>query len=167
VRAWLVTSIAVVAGGLALFGGAIQVWLQRGQDAEQLTTLTGRAKVWDLLLAKDRTPLEELLGVGLTDKSFAGLPIDSAWYAVYNEQGWFGIVLVVSILATLLGTAILRPPSIHRACAIFLVVYSCVASYTEVGLSDASPYLLNLAVAASLLVHRRLDADRHRDGMQP
>ena len=36
----------------------------------------------------------------------------------------------------------------------FLIVYCIVASYTEVGLGDASPYLLNLAVAASLLVPR-------------
>jgi hypothetical protein len=166
-RVWLVTSIAVVAAGFVVFGGVIMVWLQRGQDAEQLTTLTGRGKVWELLMAKDRTLIEEVLGVGLTDKSYAGLPIDSAWYAVYFEQGWIGIVLVVCILATLLGTAILRPPSVQRACVIFLVVYSCVASYTEVGLGDASPYLLNLAVAASLLVQRRPDADRHRAGMQP
>jgi hypothetical protein len=33
----------------------------------------------------------------------------------------------------------------------FLVVYCAVASYTEVGLGDASPYLLHLVVAASLL----------------
>ena len=47
--------------------------------------------------------------------------------------------------------ALLRPPSLPRACAIFLISYCAVASYTEVGLGDASPYLLHLAVAASLL----------------
>jgi hypothetical protein len=158
-------SIVAAIGVFAAFGGPIQVWLQRGQDADQLTTLTGRAKVWDLLLAKHRTLVEELFGVGLTDKSFDGLPIDSAWYAVYNEQGWIGIGLVAVMLVTLLGTAVLRPPSVQRACAIFLLVYGLVASYTEVGLGDASPYLLNLAVVASLLLYRRPDADRLR--MEP
>jgi len=47
-----------------------------------------------------------------------------------------------------LGTAALRPPSPARACAVFLVVYCAVASYTEVGLGDASPYLLCLAASA-------------------
>ena len=161
-RVWLISGIALAAAVFVAFGGPIQVWLQRGQDADQLTTLTGRAKVWDLLLAKHRTPIEELMGVGLTDKAFGGLPIDSAWYTVYNEQGRIGIALVVVMLAALLGTALLRPPSIQRVCAIFIVVYGIVASYTEVGLGDASPYLLNLAVVASLLVYRRPDADRYR-----
>jgi len=48
--------------------------------------------------------------------------------------------------------AVLRPPSLARACAIFLITYCISASYTEAGLGDASPYLLHLAVAASLLV---------------
>ncbi len=32
-----------------------------------------------------------------------------------------------------------------------LILYCLATSYTEVGLGDASPYLLHLAVAASLL----------------
>ncbi|MEU2861676.1 O-antigen ligase domain-containing protein, partial [Streptomyces mirabilis] len=47
--------------------------------------------------------------------------------------------------------ALLRPPSLQRACAIFLISYCAIASYTEAGLGDASPYLLHLALAASLL----------------
>ena len=137
-----------------VFGQAVMSWLQRGQDAEQLTSLTGRAKVWNLLLAEERTIAERLFGVGLTDKGFAGLPIDSGWLAVYHEQGWVGIAIVVVILGGLLVTAALRPPSPARACAVFLILYCLVASYTEVGLGDASPYLLHLAVAASLLVPR-------------
>ena len=39
----------------------------------------------------------------------------------------------------------------RRALALFLIVYCIVASITETGLGDASPYLLDLAVAASLL----------------
>ena len=43
-------------------------------------------------------------------------------------------------------------PSLARACALFLITYCGLASYTEAGLGDASPYLLHLALAASLLV---------------
>jgi hypothetical protein len=88
----------------------------------------------------------------LTDKSYDGLPIDSAWLAVYWEQGLVGVVLVAIALVGLLTAAALRPPSPARACAVFLILYCAVAAYTEVGLGDASQYLLHLAVAASLLV---------------
>lgn len=142
-----------VGGAVALlFGATISSWLQRGQDSEELTNLTGRTKVWDLLLAKDRTVQEQIFGVGLTDKTYAGLPIDSTWMSVYHELGWIGITIVVAFLAALLAAAALRPPSPERACAVFLIVYCIIASYTEVGLGDASPYLLALALAAALLV---------------
>lgn len=151
-------ALATAAGFSAVvavaFGQAVQSWLQRGQDAEQLSSLTGRQKVWDLLLATQRSPTEQVIGVGLTDKSFAGLPIDSSWLTIYHEQGWLGITIGVGIIGGLLVTAVLRSPSPARACAVFLILYCLVASYTEVGLGDASPYLLHLAVAASLLVPR-------------
>jgi hypothetical protein len=134
-----------------MFGQVVMSWLQRGQDAEELSNLTGRAKVWDLLLGKERTLGEQFFGVGLTDKSFDGLPIDNSWLSIYHEQGWVGIAIVIAMLGCLLATAALRPPSPARSCAVFLIVYCLVASYTEVGLGDASPYLLNLAGAASLL----------------
>ncbi len=150
--------LATVSGfGVAVavvFGQVVQNWLTRGQDAEQLANLTGRQKVWDQLLAQQRTLSDQVFGVGLTDRSFHGLPIDNSWLSIYNDQGWLGIVIVAAILAGLLATAALRPPSPARACAVFLILYCLVASYTEAGLGDASPYLLHLAVAASLLVHR-------------
>jgi hypothetical protein len=93
-----------------------------------------------------------LFGVGLGDKSFGGLPIDDSWLAVYNEQGLIGVSLVAVFLLVLGGVALLRPPSLQRACAIFLISYCALASYTEAGLGDASPYLLHLALAASLLM---------------
>ncbi|WP_219927242.1 O-antigen ligase domain-containing protein [Prauserella shujinwangii] len=141
-----------VAGLLAVVAApAIQAWFQRGQTDENFSNLTGRAKVWDALLAEPRSAFEELFGVGLTDKSFDGLPIDSSWLAVYHEQGYLGIALVAAFLGTLLIAAVLRPPSPARACALFLIVYCLAASYTEAGLGDASPYLLHLVVASALL----------------
>ncbi|MFI1198225.1 O-antigen ligase domain-containing protein [Streptomyces sp. BHT-5-2] len=130
---------------------ALQAWFLRGQSQENFSSLTGRAKVWDALLAAPRTGTEQLFGVGLGDKSFGGLPIDDSWLAVYNEQGLIGVALVAALVIVLGGVALLRPPSLSRACAIFLISYCAIASYTEAGLGDASPYLLHLAVAASLL----------------
>ena len=89
--------------------------------------------------------------MGLGDKSFGGLPIDNSWLAVYNEQGLLGVTLVAVIIIVLRGVALLRPPSLQRACAIFLISYVAISSYTEAGLGDASPYLLHLTLAASLL----------------
>lgn len=137
--------------GAAAFGSAVQQWLARGQDSEALTSLTGRQRVWDGLLSLDRTVEEQIFGFGLTDKSFDGLPIDSTWLSVYHELGWAGVAIVASMVVVLVFTAALRPPTPARTCAVFLVVYCVVASYTEVGLGDASPYLMCLAVAASAL----------------
>jgi hypothetical protein len=149
---WAVLVVGLVA---VLLGPAVQAWFRRGQSEENFSNLTGRAKVWDALLAEPRTMTEQLFGVGLTNKSFAGLPIDSSWLAIYHEQGYVGITIVAAFLCTLVVVAALRPPSLARACAVFLIVYCLSASYTEAGLGDASPYLLHLALAASLLAKPR------------
>ncbi|MFE4957907.1 O-antigen ligase domain-containing protein [Streptomyces sp. NPDC056653] len=146
--AWAVLCAAVAAVG---FASALQTWFLRGQSQENFSSLTGRAKVWHALLTAPRTTSEYLFGAGVGDKSFGGLPIDNSWLAVYNEQGMTGVALVAAIIIVLSGVALLRPPSLSRACAIFLISYCAIASYTEAGLGDASPYLLHLAVAASLL----------------
>ncbi|WP_416973801.1 O-antigen ligase domain-containing protein [Streptomyces sp. 4F14] len=145
---WTVLIATVTAVG---FASLVQAWFLRGQSEENFTSLTGRAKVWDALLAAPRSTSERLFGTGLGDKSFAGLPIDNSWLAVYNEQGLVGAGLVAAFMVVLAGVALLRPPSLERACALFLISYCAIASYTEAGLGDASPYLLHLAVAASLL----------------
>ena len=93
-----------------------------------------------------------LFGFGLSNNSFNGLAIDSNWLATYNDQGLFGIALCAVLLSFLIVAAWFRPRGIHRALALFLVVYCLVASYTETGLSQPSSYLLDLALAASLLM---------------
>ena len=59
------------------------------------------------------------------------------------------------MLLFVLVTAYFQPRSERRALALFLVTYLIVTSLTETGLSDASIYLLELALAASLLVPLR------------
>ena len=152
-RARRVLARAILCAGLVAVtaGSIVKVWVLRGQNQENFANLTGRQKVWDALLARPRTPSERAFGVGLTDKSFNGLPIDSSWLAAYHEQGLVGVAILATILATLIIVAVLRPPSLHRTCALFLITYCVVASYTEASMTDASPYLLYLTLAAALL----------------
>ncbi|MFF0224999.1 O-antigen ligase domain-containing protein [Streptomyces sp. NPDC004629] len=150
-RRFFTWAVLCATAAAVVFSSALQAWFLRGQSKENFSNLTGRAKVWDALLAAPRTTSEYLFGTGLGDKSFGGLPIDNSWLAVYNEQGLIGVALVAAFLIVLGGVALLRPPSLSRACAIFLISYVAISSYTEAGLGDASPYLLHLALAASLL----------------
>ena len=134
-----------------LFAPLIVDWFWRGQSAEEAAQLTGRTKVWTEIVGLQRPWLEEVFGSGLSNKSFNGLPIDSNWLAVYLDQGWFGVVIDATLLLVLIFLAVTHRRGIRRATALFLVAYCLVASITETGLGDASPYLLHLFVAASLL----------------
>jgi hypothetical protein len=51
----------------------------------------------------------------------------------------------------LLFIALTRPRGPARALALFLIAYCFLASFTETGMGEASPYLLDLTLAASLL----------------
>lgn len=173
--ALLATAIALVVAGASLFLGHVRVrrvsaigavgailvvtlfaseltkWGLRGQSLQDAQQLTGRTKVWSAVLATDRPRINEIFGSGLSDGSFNGLPIDSNWVSTLLQQGWFGVTMQASVLLLLLVLAATRPRGPQRAAAVFLVVYCLVASITETGLGAASPYILDLAVAASLL----------------
>lgn len=152
----LITAIGIMVAVISLtLGSTLMSWFARGQDTEQLNSLTGRKTVWDALLAAPRSHYQQWLGSGLTNRSFNGLPIDNSWLAIYQDQGLIGITIVAIAVVGLLIAAVLRPPSPARACAFFLISYCAIASYTEVGLGDASPYILHLTVAATLLTRQR------------
>lgn len=154
VRVRRISALGAVAAVTAttFFASGLTAWLLRGQSPEEAGQLTGRTKVWSAVLESQRPRIEELFGSGLSDQSFRGLPIDSNWVATFLDQGWLGVVVDVSILLLLLLMAAGRPRGVHRAIALFLVVYCLVASITETGLGTASTYTLELAVAASLLL---------------
>ncbi len=135
-----------------LFGSQITEWLSRGQSTEDAAQLTGRTKVWTSVSESTRPFINEVFGAGLSNKSFDGLPVDSAWVATYLDLGWLGVVIQASVLLVLLYMVAIHVRGPRRAVALFLVVYCIVASITETGLGDASPYVLDLVVAASLLV---------------
>ena len=152
VRRFLVAASSVVLIAAMTLSNVITTWLARGQGTGQLTELTGRTKVWGPLLALPRDKFQEILGFGLSNDSFNGLPIDSNWLAAYQTQGIFGVVVCAVVLVFLLVTAYFQPRGVRRALALFLVAFCLVSSFTEVGFIDASMYLLDLTLAASLLV---------------
>jgi hypothetical protein len=134
-----------------VFASEIMNWALRGQTPQEAGQLTGRTKVWSAVFATPRTRMEEIFGNGLSDQSFNGLPIDSNWVASYWDLGWFGLILQVTVLLVLLMMAATHVRGPQRACALFIVVYAIVASFTETTLVTPSPYILDLIVAASLL----------------
>jgi hypothetical protein len=107
------------------------------------------------VLSNPRDRFQLLFGYGLSNKGFDGLPIDSTWIAGYYDLGLIGVSIVAAMLLFVLVTAYFRPRGIRTSIALFLVTYLMVTSYTETGLSDASAYLLALALAASLLTPPR------------
>ncbi|WP_156996755.1 O-antigen ligase domain-containing protein [Knoellia aerolata] len=151
VRRVSVSTLLGIVVGTLVFAPQVITWLARGQSSGEASRLTGRTDVWADVFATPRPLWEQFLGTGLSNKSFDGLPIDSNWVATYVDQGWVGMMLEASILVVLLLAAATHVRGPRRALALFLVVYCIVASVTETGLGDASPYLLDLAVAASLL----------------
>jgi len=152
VRKLFAASGAVAAIAIMTLSGFLASWLARGQGSSQLTHLTGRTAVWGPLLAFPRDKFQEIFGFGLSNDSFNGLPIDSNWLASYQAQGLFGVVVCATMLIFLLGLAYFQPRGVQRALALFLVTYCLIASFTEVGFTGPSPYLLELTLAASLLV---------------
>jgi hypothetical protein len=155
VLTWTGVVILVVALPLSPL---VNAWLVRGQNASQLNNLSGRTLVWPLVLSESRPDTNKIFGSGLSNGGVVnagpavnGLPIDSSWMLTYQDQGLVGVVLEGVIFCVLLVTALLRARSPARAIALFLIVYCLCASFTESGMGVASPYLLDLTVAASLL----------------
>ncbi|MFD7158647.1 O-antigen ligase family protein [Kribbella sp. NPDC059898] len=151
VRRSFAIGLVVFTLGALTVGSVVTTWLARGQDTAELGALTGRKAVWEAILAQPRSTLEILFGFGLSNKSFNGLPIDSNWLGTYYDVGLLGCALTVMLVLFVLTAALFRPQGPQRALALFLVAYCVVASFTESGLSEASPYLLDLTLAASLV----------------
>ncbi|WP_157519791.1 O-antigen ligase family protein [Nocardioides dokdonensis] len=155
VRRTVAVSVATGALVAVVFASPLTVWLLRGQSAEEANRLTGRTNVWSAVAEIDRPWIEDLFGWGLSNQSFDGLPIDSSWVATYVDQGWFGVGMQGAVLLLLLLTALVHVRGPQRAIALFLVAYCTVASITETGLGAPSAYVLDLAVAAALLMPER------------
>jgi small basic protein len=162
VRRFFAAGAAVVAIGVMTAAGFITAWLARGQTAQGLTTLTGRTNFWALVLDQPRTKFQEIFGFGLSNASVNGLPIDSNWLASYMQEGLFGVVVCALMVVWLFTAVWFQSPGLRRALALFILTYCLLASFTEDAFTDASTYLLNLVIAASLFVVPVLG--RHEEG---
>jgi hypothetical protein len=151
-RKLLITVTTVGTLGYLTLSAFIFKWLERGENSQDLTQLTGRTKVWTVLLIFPRNKFQEIFGFGLSNSSFNGLPIDSNWLSSYDELGLFGVIICAIMLIYLITATLIQARGMERALALFLVVYSLVASFTETSITDVSPYLLEVTLAASLLV---------------
>jgi hypothetical protein len=127
-------------------------WAARGEGTSELLDLTGRTLVWAQILSYPRNKFQEIFGFGLSNSSFNGLPIDSNWLSSYDELGLFGVTVCVVVLVFLLVNAYFQPRSLERAIALFLIVYTIMASFTETGITDVSTYTLEVTLAASMMV---------------
>ena len=159
-RAFAVCLLVIVAVVVPL-SPLITSWLTRGQSSSQVTHLSGRTNVWPVVLSQSRPETNKILGSGMTNDSvmnvgapFEGRPIDGSWIATYQNQGIVGWVLEGFMFLVLILTALLRPRGPTRSIALFLIVYCLFSSFAESGMGEASSYLLDLTVAASLLVPR-------------
>jgi O-antigen ligase/polysaccharide polymerase Wzy-like membrane protein len=157
VRRLFATAGVLVSIAAITLSSVLATWLARGENAQQLTSLTGRTPVWQAVLNAPRDWFQVIFGSGLSNNSFGGLAIDSNWLAAYSDQGLIGVGLVVSMVLYVLIAAYFQPPGVRRALPLFLVTYCLVASFTETGLSQPSSYMLELALAASLLVPSSAD----------
>jgi hypothetical protein len=142
----------IVSIGIIAAAGVVTNWLTRGQNAAELSSLTGRTDFWHLVLAMPRTRFQNVFGFGLSNGSIDGLPIDSNWLVAYLEQGLIGVIVCAVMWLFLLVTAFFRPSGTRRALALFLITYCLTASFTQVGFAQPTTYLLELTLAASLLV---------------
>jgi O-antigen ligase len=136
----------------------LRSWAVREQDAERLTSFTGRTLAWSAVLEQEASWRTVLLGHGLGNKGVLlrrgegdidVMAIDNGWLSVFWETGWLGVALVLLALVAAV-VAVARAPTPHvRAAAAFLLVYVAIASITETGLSDLSSQTLHLLLAAA------------------
>jgi hypothetical protein len=151
-RRFFAAAGVVVSIGVMTAAGVAATWLARGQNASELGSLTGRTDFWHLVLNMPRTRFQEIFGFGLSNGSINGLPIDSNWLVAYLEQGLIGVIVCAAMVLFLLVAAFFQPPGTRRALALFLITYCLVASFTQVGFANPTTYLLELTLAASLMV---------------
>jgi hypothetical protein len=149
-KAFAIAAGVVVVGYIAA-ASVVTSYLARGQSTQQLTGLTGRTSFWGPLLAYPRDRFQLIFGFGLSNGQFRGLPIDSNWLDSYQDQGLFGDTVCGLIIICLIIAACVQVRNVNRALALFLAVYILVASFTEDGITNPSPYLLDAAIAASLI----------------
>ena len=151
VRRFFARSLVALSVVIMTLSGFLETWLVRGEKRDQLSTFTGRTQVWGPLLAFRRDKLHQLVGFGLSNKSFNGLPIDSNWLAAYWDLGLIGVAICAALLLLIPVNAYFQSSQPGRALALFIAIYLMVRSFIETGLTDASANMLLLFLAASFV----------------
>jgi hypothetical protein len=151
VRKFFAAIVGAVSIAVMTAGSVIAIWLERGENGQGLTSLTGRTNFWALVLNEPRTTFQQIFGFGLSNAGVNGNPIDSTWLAAYQMEGLFGDFACGIMLVFLLAAALFQSSGIRRALVLFIVTYCTVAAFTEDALANISTYFLHLVVAASLL----------------
>lgn len=152
VRKFFTATVIIGATVWLTASSVITKWLTRGEGTQQLTSLSGRTEFWGPLLAYPRTRFQMIFGFGMQNGSFGGLPVDSNWMLSYEDQGLWGVTICALIVIFLYASASFTPRGARRALALFLTTYCLIASYTEDGFTEPTTYLLDVFLAASLLV---------------
>jgi hypothetical protein len=152
-RARRLFACLVVAGPLlyVTLSPLARAYLRRNQSDAFLASLTGRRTAWEMVHEFPRTGFQELFGVGYGDKSIEGRPIDNGYLATYHELGKVGLAVTILVIAVLALRALACRRPANRALAVFLVTFVAIASYTETGIGDMSPYVMHLIVAGALV----------------
>ena len=73
-RRSLVVLLVVAALAAVPFAGVVSTWFDRGQSSEELSGLSGRAKVWDQIVDEPRSGLDRWLGSGAVEQVVRGPP---------------------------------------------------------------------------------------------
>ncbi|WP_026529624.1 O-antigen ligase family protein [Haematomicrobium sanguinis] len=155
------------AAGIAALAAlpALLTWLQRGQDPEMLSQLTGRTYVWNFILTRQYSPEELLLGQGLGSKRVTLLrgegdvnqmAIDNTWLDAFWQTGIIGLILIILVFVAAWVTCLRAPRGLVRALAVFLMAYITVSSVSESGLTDFSSHSIYALVAVSAAAATRV-----------
>jgi O-Antigen ligase len=150
---------------------SIQSWAVREQDAEEVSSFSGRTLAWSAVINQQSSWRTITLGHGLGNKRILlrrgegdidVMAIDNGWLSLFWETGLLGAGLVlVALIATIV--AVFRAPTPYvRAAAGFLITYVTIASFTEQGLSDLSSQTLHVLVAGGVAYADRLSARGER-----
>lgn len=162
VRKVFTWAVGIITVAILTLSSFLTAWLARGEGTQELTNLTGRTSVWGAVVNIPRNLFQVIFGFGLSNKSFNGLPVDSNWLACYLDEGLAGVILSAIVLLFVYASAFFLPQGKSRALALFLTTYVLIASFTETGFSDASTYLLELTLAASLIMPSVFPSERDR-----
>jgi hypothetical protein len=141
---------------LLVFTDTVSQVLGRGQDVQQLSTLSSRTVAWDAVLATPFDSWAKWIGIGLAAKT---VPVqerwrdqqvlDSSWVSIIAQAGIIGTLLLV-IWIVITSVESLRRPGM-RAIIAPLFVTLLIRSLTESGLIDSSAtFLLFLTISLIL-----------------